>query len=421
MKIIKGSLEESGQVLRCPLSLFIDVVDPIAIALDKLKNETTKALSVEIQNVFTSRFASLDDKDIKDIQRSTIDKICNLLEWVKAANSTDSRHTESIHSFVFGMSLQLLKSSYLKKKLLGLSLIREMLPKSTRDRLQATDKTSSGLEWKDSRAFVNAIMETKLLDIILGENASAEILRKSEDIFQFVLIHNKLEVKHIDCLWKCCTNKHEDIMRECLLILTHLINKMPRVLLQDLFAKIETLTSYSEIIINFLSIYTMIIVSQSNEKEVASFHGSGEAQAPVSAPAKLYNLDIFWNLLLDTSQVQGKLKDQAMSALISIIIKYNDLAGTYISKAIDCIKGNQTVVRCIQFLKEIDFATIIIKTDKKKRVTYDLLELDKDNSILINAIKDCEAYHKKVRLDLLTNSGKKKDLMNEVCTPNILV
>ena len=50
-----------------------------------------------------------------------------------------------------------------------------------------------------------------------------------------------------------------------------------------------------------------------------------------------------------------------MAALTRILNKNPEMADDYVQKAIECIKAEQTVIRSIQLLKDIDFAGGVAK------------------------------------------------------------
>jgi len=387
-----------------PNNLLMDLLEPLAGALRTMKDDFAKQYSNDVLKEITDRFATLSDREIKEMTKSILDKLCYLLESVrldKDPNSPGGR--ESVLTVIFSIAIQLIKSSYIQKKLLGLSIIKDMIPKYKE---RGAVSQLGNLEWRDPKMLIKVMEDFKLVDIILGENAHAEILRKVEDIFIFLIINEKFEAKYIEMLWKCSNEKHEEIMRISLSLLSNLVCKMSYPLIQELFKHIESTPCDSEILLKFLENYTVNVIQACNERDKKGIPNAKKSGF------KLYNLDIFWNLLLDSSQVPGKLKDQAMEALILILNKNSNMANDYVIKAAECIKNEQIVIRGVQLLRDIDFAEYYIMKDNRKEQFYKLGDMNLKYSITTNTLKDCENYHQRVIKEIMSSSENKKQVMD---------
>ena len=395
-----------------PASTLIDLLDPVSGALRVLKDEFSKQLASEVLKEVSSRLSTLADKDIKEMSKTVLERLFSTLESLRQAkDGPSSAGRESALSVIFGIAVQLIRSSYIQKKLLGLTVIKDMLPKLVRDR-SLIEKTGLSLEWKDPKQLIKTLEDHKLVDIILGENAHAELLRKVEDLFAFLLANEKFEVRYLELMWKCCSEKHEDIMRTCHELLCGLVGRMSYPLLQELFKLVEATPCSSEILVSFLEKYTLNVLGLVKERDFKVGLGTKKGKSEAAA-FRLYNLDLFWNLLLDQSTASGKIKDQAMGALIGILNKYTSMANTYVMKAAECIKAEQTVVRSVQLLFDIEFADLCVQTrDGRRESYYNLETMDQAYLILHNTLNDCEAYHSKVQKDLAGRSEQPKDLMN---------
>ena len=405
-ELVASLIKNSDQ--QYPVTVLIDLIEPLAGALRVLRDDFSKQYSSDVLKEITDRFSALNDKEVKEMTKPALDKLFYMLESLKLAKDPTAAGREAVLVIIFSIAVQLIKSSYIQKKLLGLSIIKEMIPK--RDRM-ISGAPLGNMEWKEPRMLTKAMEEHKLLDIILGENAHAEILRKVEDIFVFLLTNDKLDAKHIDLLWKCSNEKHEDIMRTCLSLLSNIVCKMGYPLIQELFKHIEATSCESEILIKFLETYTLNVLQVCKERDVKSYSGLGKKKAE-STGYKLYNLDIFWNLLLDSSQVPGKLKDQAMEALIGILNKHSIMANDYVMKATECIKNEQIVIRGIQLLKDIDFAEYYIVRESRREPFYKLVDMNSTYSIIKNTLKDCENYHQRVHKEVAGAIEKQKNVMD---------
>ena len=407
-ELVSALIKTSEQ--QYPATTLIDLLDPVSGALRIIRDEFSKQLANETLKEVSDRLSTLTDKDLKEMGKPMLERLFSTLDSLRQAKDGTSTAIgrEAALAVIFGIAVQLIKSSYIQKKLLGLAVIKDMLPKSPKDRAVA-EKTGMSMEWKDSRQLIKAMEDLKLIDIILGENAHSEILRKIEEVFAFLLANERFETRYLELLWKCCNEKHEDIMRTSLGLLGNLVLRMSYPLLQDLFKLVESTACNSEILVNFLEKYTLNVLMLIKERD-GKFTNSGKRLK--SSDYRLYNLDLFWNLLLDSSLVPGKIKDQAMEALIGILNKYTNMAEAYVTKAAECIKAEQTVIRSVQLLHDIGFAGLYFPSrDGRRENSYNLKAMNTTYLILHNTLKDCEAYHSKVQKDLAGRSEQPKDIM----------
>ncbi len=400
-----------------PLSLVLYFLEPTAGALRFLSHDAFSVqLAADLLKQILARLESLQDRDVKEIEKPTLDRMLNTLVLLQAGLDAASAKEFALAT-VFGVAMQLLDSTYIKKKLLGISTIRDMLPQTPQERKIFVEKEwLVSYEWKDPQKLLEAFENNGLIELLLGENANAELLRKVEPVFLFVLNSGKFLPRYVELLWKCSSEKHEDIMRASLGLFTEMSAKMSYPLLQGLFERIEKSTQYSEVMINFMESYTINVISLIIDREghlplpVAAVPGGKEPPARKQSSAvnyHLYNLDIFWGPIQDSSPTEGKIKDLCMCALIRILNKNTEMADEYVQKAVECIKARKTVIRSIQLLKDIDFAAG--HSVAKKRPNYDLKGMNATANVVGNTIKDCEEYHAKVKLDGSTSPA---DIMN---------
>ena len=373
-----------------PLSILIDFLDPIVSCLMYWKDSETRGMANNLLKEITPRFEKLSDQDIKDMQIYTICKLCNIYEYLFQIIDP-SNNRDHVLGFIFNIGIQLLKSVYIQKKLLGIAVIKDMLPKNPKDRERILKAGLHSFEWQDPNLLIKLIEERKLIDLILGENANAEILKKVEDLFQFLMIFGKPDKKFIDSIWSCCNEKHEDITRSAFNLLISLVKKMPIQLMHDLFQNIEKMTPNSEIKIKFLEDYTTIAVKmQCQAKKI-----------------KIFNLDLFWNLLEDNQQIEGKVKDLAFSSLLRIMCSNGEYVEEYVLKSAENIKNGINVIRSIQYLKEINFAGY--KVDNKPY--YNLAELNKSFNLIQNTIEDCIKYHEIIKKNKIISADPMKTVI----------
>jgi len=385
---------------QCPISVITELLDPLIGILNVQKDEAVKSCINEIFKKLVIRFSSLNDKDIKEISRSSIQKLFSILESLTPSKTflafgKDSIETikEDMLKTLFTIGVQLINTPYIQKRLLGITMVKGMIPKQRH--------FSNSSEWKDPLQLIKVMEDKKLLEIILGENAHPEIIRKAEDIFLLYLSHKKLEKKHIELLWKCVNEKYEDVMRACLDLLISLLKKMEIPLVQEVFKFVETANYQNEILLKFLETYTLTILNHFGGPKLEGVEYSTKR----TDRPKLYNLDLFWKLILDPN-IQGKLKDQAMNDLVKILEKYTAMLSDHVYKSAELIKDRKVTIRGIQFLKSTEFATYYTEKQGRKTTIYNIEELVAKYSLIDSILKDCEEYYLEVKKKVKTLVGK---------------
>ena len=407
LELIKKRVGEDKAVeLVCSFSMLLDLLDLIAIALNSIKLDNSKPLSQDILQSFYERLSQLTDKDIKDLQRQSFDRIYSILDSLLLIKDPSTRSKDGILELILGLAIKLIKSQYITKKLMGISLIQDMIPKTALDKRFMFDKDLITLEWKDQNMLAKKLNENSLVEIILGENVQAEIVKKAEDLFSFLIKNNCFDSKYIHLIWNCCIEKHEDIMKACLELLSNMAAKLQLSHLQEVYQLIEALNfnSYTETMIIFIENYTLNVLERFKKVQ----------NAPNSVAKNPYNMDIFWKLMIDNVAVNGNIKEAAMKSLIRIMNKHIDFVDMFIQKAVLSIKEEQNVLRCCLFLKQTDFASYVMGKGMNARKAYDLRAMNKSNSIIKNLLNDCTKYHTNVRKENENIQKEVKDILNKV-------
>ena len=359
--------------VKYPIEVITDLLDPLVGILDLLKDAKSDELSSMLYKEVTARFSNLGDKDIKELTKPSLDKLMNILSALIPVK-------EASVKIRFGIGVQLLKSTYIQKKLFGINVIKNMVSISIDDTPMM-------------KQLIALCEEEKLLDIVLGENAHTEILRKMEEVFVFLLVNKKLSMKYVERLWKCGNEKYEDIMRTCLNLLANLVIKMEYSMIEELFKLIKAANYQNEILIQFLESYTLntfkVIINREEKKDLK--------KNLKEYIGKYFDLNLFWKLLEDSSQTPAKLKEQAIKALVTIFTKHNFMIEGCIRRALNSIKKGEIVIWCIKLLKDVNFVGCLMESMGKQKGHNELESLNNNFSIIQETLKDCEIYHKKVK------------------------
>jgi len=383
-------LEIAKMGQKCDLIILLSFLEPVAYAVNFLQDESLSKISEDLLKIAEDRSQNPSEKDIKIIDKTLIHQFYMI--FVKLAS-----HEIALQN-LFGLAMILFKSAFIQKKMLGLSIIKEMVP---------TTKNENKYEWRPIEKLLELVEVYNLIENILGENANSEIIKKTEFLF-VLLAENKLfESKYLKLLWKCSIEKHEDIIRASNSILISVLPKLQYKLISEIFENIQTLPKINEQQLKFIGEYTKTILKLIYEREgKIVFPKSAGDKKPQSEVTKfkLYDLDIFWNIIIDNSIAQNeeKIKDISMEILCKILNEYIELCDIYIQKALEGLQNAKILIRCIQFLKEIDFANP--GTGKIKKLYYDIKTLDEKFHFLDLVIAHCAEFHIFIRKQIASQN-----------------
>lgn len=98
------------------------------------------------------------------------------------------------------------------------------------------------------------------MEYIYIENPHAELIKRSLELtyLRAIDVENPIQDYLIDAIWKCATEKHEDIMRTTLSTLEHIIQFLQLGQLEKFYHHIKLLpvSSFDDMYVQFLKKYT---------------------------------------------------------------------------------------------------------------------------------------------------------------------
>ena len=177
---------------QCPIPILTDLLDILIEASSIQKNDSIKQPSSNIMKELTNRFSHLSDRDIREINEISIQNLLTILSSLVKSKASREISKDIIPKLFFSISIQLINSQYIQKKLLGVTLLKQIIPTNFSD--------LSEIRWNNPEELIKIIEEKKLLNIIYGENANVVILKKLEYIFLFYISRKTLNKQYIKLL-----------------------------------------------------------------------------------------------------------------------------------------------------------------------------------------------------------------------------
>lgn len=172
----------------------------------------------------------MTEKELKDIDKESVTLVLLMMKDFFTLSFSDLDTAELIEMNQLHMSLRFLKSTYLEKRLKGISDIKSMIERTeaAQHRLQNKNlmgakatldydivggKTIRPPKFITAEILKNWILESSLLGIVFGENTHLEIVKRSGCILKFLAKQGALPEESIDLLWKCQLGKHQEMVR----------------------------------------------------------------------------------------------------------------------------------------------------------------------------------------------------------------
>ena len=160
---------------------------------------------------------------------------------------------------------KLLMSPFFDKKIRGMAEFKDIFIKiENRKRYTDTQIMQNDIavcRFLDYSTFSEWIQSTKILEYIYVENPHSELIKRS---LELVYVRTKdqerpLQDEVIEAIWRCATEKHEDIIRATLVIMQELIPHIPLDTLEKFYAHIQQLpdSHYDDMRVDFLQKYTL--------------------------------------------------------------------------------------------------------------------------------------------------------------------
>ena len=165
------------------------------------------------------RLDTLNDQEIKEIDRSKTRKILNVLETFIKIHQPQTNVYEVSETYELKIAQKLLFSPFFDKKIRGMAEFKEIFTKiENQRRYREHEIRQNDIQVCHFLNFQNLsdwIAQTQILEYIYVESPHSELIKRSLELTYIRAIDkdNPLQDHLIDAIWVCATQKHEDIQR----------------------------------------------------------------------------------------------------------------------------------------------------------------------------------------------------------------
>jgi hypothetical protein len=243
---------------KLPLETIAGWLAPFKSIKPIAKEEICKELVEAGKIMFFQRVESLEEKDIKDITKETIKGSMDLVKGVLRLAYSEEDSAKIVQGHEMLLSLRFIQSSSLEKRLNGLADIKKLIDRiehSQRFMYQPILKDT----WFTGDYLAKWILEQKVMEAILNENAHSELVRRSVHILIFLAKKKMLNTSMLELLWKCQHDKHEDIIRGVYDTIKELIDYLTLDDVKYIFGKVKIIPieKYDEKLLTFMKEFTL--------------------------------------------------------------------------------------------------------------------------------------------------------------------
>jgi hypothetical protein len=415
-----------------PLEIIPTITSPFKNCASLLNPDYATEMATELQSIVIGRLENMSDEEMKDVEKATINHLLVELRDFLCMGLEENIVDEKLESVKLSMALRFLRSSNMKKRLNGITEIKniiEMTSDSIRRTWQDEDQPRKA-RWLKPEYLCKWIQENHLLEYLLGESSHIEVIKRSTSVLKFLSHNRQLTKEHLDLLWKCQEDKHEATVLGVYETINDITLDLDKDALDYIFTKIESipLKKYNEQTVNFVRDFTSNacrVAKQSVSKDLVELSSDGEEEEEKNneyylenakgivegtvEPPKNSNSEYGLPILYELMQQNTELGSHAQKALLDIL-KYNYFnlfKMPYILKAIKNMRDGVAVHQSLNLI-----VTILPKTfspkgfEKTSQLQIAILQLHACFDFISLTIKNIERYNALVQKSMVDSVNK---------------
>eukprot|EP01022_Parablepharisma_sp_SALTPOND_P026524 TRINITY_DN64327_c6_g1_i1.p1 TRINITY_DN64327_c6_g1~~TRINITY_DN64327_c6_g1_i1.p1 ORF type:complete len:2209 (+),score=297.78 TRINITY_DN64327_c6_g1_i1:12673-19299(+) len=409
---------------RLPLDAIASIIAPFKSIKAIAHEEICKNLVIAGKAMFFQRIETLEEKDIKDMTKESIAGSMALMRSILRILYTDEEAVKEVQAHEMLLSLKFLQSSSLEKRLNGLADIKKLIDRVEYSQRFAYQSMVVKESWLNADYLAKWIIEQKVLETILNENAHAELIRRSAHILTFLAKQKAVTEGIIELLWKCQQDRHEDIIRAVYDTIKETAIYLSPYGLKYIFSKIKSIhtENYDEKLVTFMKDFTVTAYTAHNERvekmqdietptKLSEFDIERTSDKGVAVPSaeSLYCTPIFWELLQDDSTVSLDLTELAMIAFKetlaeSFCVPYRL---QYLYLCMENVKMHKSVPQ------SLTLALYILTLVHNQKMAHNsgtrewLAQLSKDYNVVDLLLNSFEKY-------FIATSGQEEDISDKI-------
>ena len=378
-----------------------------------------------IKNSLINFINSLDNKEMRNLQKDLIDIVTELLKKISAysdANDKDNSFEDLYDELTLTLSIKTIKTSIFDRRLQGIKALNDYIEKNSKNKTACLK-------------LINLIKKNEIIQEIFGANYHSQIINKSTEIVKLLLLENELNEEDIKLIWSCTKKGDLEAKVTILKLLSDIADNLKEeyieMLLNSIKSNIDKKIDEKEIDL----VYKLSIQGKNNDKNMLLC-----CDYLCQCLLSLNNPDIKNNHILDKLLVLVSKDDKCLQKVLEICencLKKNEnslLSYSILFEIMDKIHNNSEPIENLKKEKHL----IDMFEDNFKLYTKQAKELLEHNKIpssdgdiidkyLINGFPHSENIKKRMELfPYLINYYKDYDflpflkevLVNNAVSPN---
>eukprot|EP00742_Colponemidia_sp_Colp-10_P004877 GILJ01005210.1.p1 GENE.GILJ01005210.1~~GILJ01005210.1.p1 ORF type:complete len:2590 (-),score=405.82 GILJ01005210.1:174-7943(-) len=352
---------------RSPLDWIILFIRDVCAVAEYFPQSFADSFVPTFRETVFDRIIGMSDEELKFVDRdavqSVLDEMHPLLVVAYKGTATD----ELVENLELTMALRFLQSSFLEKRLKGVTEIKEMVERvekrefrgysygsSTYSSWTGYSSTNSyhgkpATKWLTSDLLVEWIRRHDLLDLLLGTTTHTEIIKRCPDILKFLAKEKALTTHDLELVWSCCQGKHEAVVRVVYDAIVDLSSQLSGEQLEFLFQKMSSipLSEYDEKLMFMMKDFSSNAITQTYpNSRLSTFDPS---------TVNWYCVDAFWTAIQDSSPLDNNLVEVAVKCLTDLLKLpvCKPLRDTYLEKCISNLQQGVSVPQSLQLAMNI--------------------------------------------------------------------
>ena len=202
-----------------PLDVMSLLVQPFRQCNTVFEQSFKERFINQIKDILVHRLKTMTEKELKEIDKESVTHILFNMKEFFTLSMSDVETAELIETNQLNMALRFIKSTYLEKRLKGISDIKSIIERTEAAQSRLQNKTLLTKQYAEFEAvgaktlrpmkFITPdilkdwLLSSNLLSIVFGENTHLEIVKRSGCILKFLARLQALPEDAIDLVWKC--------------------------------------------------------------------------------------------------------------------------------------------------------------------------------------------------------------------------
>eukprot|EP00004_Rigifila_ramosa_P006247 TRINITY_DN1692_c0_g1_i1.p1 TRINITY_DN1692_c0_g1~~TRINITY_DN1692_c0_g1_i1.p1 ORF type:complete len:3114 (-),score=719.02 TRINITY_DN1692_c0_g1_i1:25-8475(-) len=287
-------------------------------------------------------------------------------------------HAEKTETLALDIHLKFLKSSNMEKRMAGLTDLKDVVENFRRSQYEYSRyKTVDPVPvyaWLTNSRFAEWLVRNEVMELLYGDRKHAELMRRCEELPQFLAQLGLLTTSHLDLLWDSAAGMHETIQHVVFRTVASLALTLSREHADHMFTKIAAIpfNAYDKETVTLVTSFTnnaFFRLSQALQYDAYDTAYPSVATAPppvvTTLPEHCYGISLLWALMQDGSGASEEIAGLAFQGLTDFFTRSAfcfPLRTRYMELCIKNLAEHRSVPRTLRFLQ-----SVITTYPKKKK------------------------------------------------------